>query len=66
MSETPEETTLEVTPNRNSKKREFAATAIAGTVTVVLGLAATAVIEKVSKRVHDQIAPPKKSDTEEE
>ena len=66
MSETPEETAVEVTPNRNSKKREFAATAIAGTVTVVLGLMATGVIENVSKRVRDKIAPPKKSDTEEE
>lgn len=59
--ETPEVTIDE--PRRNSKKREITAAVASTTVTVVLGLAATAVVNNIAGRVKNAIAPePEKSE----
>ena len=52
-TETPEESADVVV----SKKRQVAASVASTTVTVALGLAATALIENLAKRVHKSIAP---------
>lgn len=47
----------------NSRKREFAAAAAAGTITVVLGLVATGAINRLGEIVKHRIAPqPEKND----
>lgn len=49
----------------NSKKREVTASVAAGVVTVVLGLAASGVIERIAVSVRNRIAPkPEKSEDE--
>jgi hypothetical protein len=50
----------------SSRKREFAAAAAATTVTVVLGLVATTLIERVGKTVKDRINPSKTEEEETE
>jgi phenylpyruvate tautomerase PptA (4-oxalocrotonate tautomerase family) len=40
-----------------SAKRQIAATVTSVTVTVALGVAANVLIAKISKKVHDKIAP---------
>lgn len=51
----------------NSKKREITASVVAGVVTVTLGLVASGVIERISSRVKNAIAPkPEKPETETE
>lgn len=49
----------------NSRKREFAAAAVATTVTVVLGLAATGVINRLGETVKNRIAPKTEKDEDE-
>jgi hypothetical protein len=59
------ETVSEEPVPANSRKREFVATAAATTVTVVLGLVATGIIERVGKTVKNRIAPqPEKKEDE--
>lgn len=49
--------TEEVQNEQPSAKREITATVIATAVGLTLGLGANILITKVSKKVHDQIAP---------
>ena len=61
MSDKTEPTTEDQQPEV-SKKRQITAAVTSTTVTVLLGLASTAVIELVGQRVKNAIAP--KTDTE--
>jgi len=61
----PESAVDEPVNKSNSRKREFAATAVATTVTVVLGLAATGAINRLGEMVKNRIAPqPEKPEDE--
>jgi hypothetical protein len=61
----PETVVDEQPVKTNSRKREFAATAVATTVTVVLGLAATGAINRLGELVKNRIAPePEKPENE--
>lgn len=53
------------TPAKSSAKREIAATAASVTVTLVLGVVSTAVINAIGTRVHDKIANKNKKTTDE-
>lgn len=55
-TETAEVVTDETVP-ANSKKREITAAVASTTVTVVLGLAATALVNNIAGRVRNAIAP---------
>lgn len=56
MSTTPVEPIVE-SVQALSKKRQVTATVIAGAITIALGLAANALIEKAATRVKTKIAP---------
>lgn len=61
------ETIAEEPVPANSKKREITASVVAGVVTVTLGLVASGLIERISGRVKNAIAPkPEKPETESE
>jgi hypothetical protein len=55
----------EVRVKDRSRKREFAAAAAATSVTVVLGLVATGVINRLGEIVKDKINPPQTEEEEE-
>lgn len=60
----PDSVTDEPIP-AHSRKRQFAATAVAGTLTVILGLAATGAINRIGEIVKARIAPePEKTENE--
>lgn len=61
-----ESVTVETSVPANSRKREVTATIVAGTVSVVLGVVATGLINRVSETVKHRIAPQPKTETEDE
>lgn len=60
----PESVVDETPAKTNSRKREFAAAAAAGTVTVILGLVATGAINRLGEIVKNKIAPQPEKDDE--
>ena len=50
--------TVEETVPATSKKRQITATVISTSLTVALGIAASALIDRAVKTVHDRIDPP--------
>jgi uncharacterized membrane protein YadS len=62
MSDDTAANTLSVEPVRNSAKREIAATVITVVVVGAIGVVTSGLLDRLGKRIHDQIAPPAKTE----